>query len=397
MGRISYGGLVAQWKFNNDLTDSVGTLTWTANGGAGFSTDAKEGSHSLSLDGTDDYASVTPTGPLLVPFSTKTVSLWFKANTTSGTQVLFDEGGSTNGLGIRVSNGRLETAAQDNNVTASTGVAFTSTDWTHVAVTLENGQIALYVNGAPMATATGAFTSIRNHTNAAGIGARAGQDAFDNGSTGHYFGGLIDDVRIYDNALSFVEIGQLAGKLWPYAYNPSPADDAIQLQTWATLTWSAGLRSVSHNVYLGDNFEDVNAGTSDTFLGNQTTTSLVAGILGFAYPNGLVPGTTYYWRIDEVNDANPESPWKGDVWSLTIPSQKAYAAAPANGLKFVDPNTTLSWTAGLNAKVRYVYFGDKFDDVNNAAGAAVQSDTTYTPAGPLERGNTDWEKSLRAC
>ena len=124
-GNVS-AALVAHWKFNNDLTDSVGTLTWTANGGVGFSTEAKEGSHSLSLDGTNDYVSVTPTGPLLVLFSTKTVTLWFKANSTSGTQVLFDEGGYNNGLAIRVNNGRLEAAAQDNNVLFTIGTPFTS-------------------------------------------------------------------------------------------------------------------------------------------------------------------------------------------------------------------------------------------------------------------------------
>jgi len=66
--------LVAHWKFNNDATDPVGNLNWTLSGGAGYSTDAKEGSHSLMLDGTDDYAWQSATGPLLVAFSTKTVA-----------------------------------------------------------------------------------------------------------------------------------------------------------------------------------------------------------------------------------------------------------------------------------------------------------------------------------
>ncbi|HUV63700.1 MAG TPA: hypothetical protein VMW24_07365 [Sedimentisphaerales bacterium] len=38
---------------------------------------------------------------------------------------------------------------------------------------------------------------------------------------------------------------------------------------------------------------------------------------GGPYPSGLVAGTTYYWRIDEVNDADPNSPWKGPVWSFS--------------------------------------------------------------------------------
>jgi len=373
--------LVAQWNFDNDLADSAGSLNWTANGGAGFSTDAKEGSHSLILDGVDDYVSVTPTGPLLTQFSTKTVMLWFKANTTDGTQVLFDEGGSSNGLCIRVNDGQLEMAVQNSNVIFTAGMDFDSTDWAHVAVTFDNGEFLLYLYGAEMASVTASFVAVSNHSNTAGIGARASQDAFDNSSTGDYFGGLIDDVRIYDDVLLMPEIGRLAGELWPYTYNPDPNDGAMILDTWITCSWMPGLRSVSHNVYLGDNFDDVNDATheSETFRSNQTTTFYLAGISGFAYPDGLVPGTTYYWRIDEVNDADPNSPWKGDVWSFWIPPLKAYNPGPTDGLEYVDPNVTFSWTGGLNSKLHYVYFGDNYDDVNNAADGLTIMETTYSP------------------
>ncbi|MCU0913478.1 MAG: hypothetical protein MUC88_02810, partial [Planctomycetes bacterium] len=34
-------------------------------------------------------------------------------------------------------------------------------------------------------------------------------------------------------------------------------------------------------------------------------------------PGPLAWNKTYYWRVDEVNDAHPASPWKGRVWSFT--------------------------------------------------------------------------------
>jgi len=34
-------------------------------------------------------------------------------------------------------------------------------------------------------------------------------------------------------------------------------------------------------------------------------------------PGKLLWDTTYYWRVDEVNDVNPDSPWAGPVWSFT--------------------------------------------------------------------------------
>ncbi|MHC4147797.1 MAG: hypothetical protein ACYSUD_23950, partial [Planctomycetota bacterium] len=124
-----------------------------------------------------------------------------------------------------------------------------------------------------------------------------------------------------------------------------------------------------------------------TFRGNQAGTTLLVGFPGFAYPDGLVPGTTYYWRIDEVNDADPNSPWRGDVWSFSIPPRTAYFPDPADDAESVDLNVELSWTAGFGAKLHTVYFGDNFDDVNNAAGGAPQGTNTYTP-GPLEVAKT---------
>jgi hypothetical protein len=110
---------------------------------------------------------------------------------------------------------------------------------------------------------------------------------------------------------------------------------------------------------------------------------LIAGFAGFAYPDGLVPGTTYYWRIDEVNDADPNSPWKGDVWSFSIPPKTAYSPDPADGTEFVDPNATFTWTGGFGAKLHTVYIGNNFDDVSNATGGTPLGSVSFSP-GPLE-------------
>ncbi|UCF15200.1 MAG: hypothetical protein JSW59_17480, partial [Phycisphaerales bacterium] len=175
--------------------------------------------------------------------------------------------------------------------------------------------------------------------------------------------------------------------LW--ATKPSPADSALHGQTWATLTWSPGDKAVSHDVYLGDNFDDVNDddGTGATFRGNQTDELAIVGFVGSPYPDGLVPGTTYYWRIDEVNESEPNSPWRGKVWSFSIPPTNAYKPSPSDGASFVDPEVTLNWAPGLNAKLHMVYFGDSFDDVNNATAGTPSATTSFTP-GTLELDKT---------
>jgi hypothetical protein len=174
--------------------------------------------------------------------------------------------------------------------------------------------------------------------------------------------------------------------------NPYPEDGAYLADTWVTARWTSGDLAASHNVYMGDNFDDVNNGTGETFRGNQPRDNVyfVAGFIGYPYPDGLVPGTTYYWRIDEVNDAEPGSPWKGPVWSFTITPKKAYKPAPGDGVKFVDPDVTLAWTPGLGAKMHYLYFGDNVADVEAGTGDTNKGyivGTTFDP-GTLEREKT---------
>ena len=169
-----------------------------------------------------------------------------------------------------------------------------------------------------------------------------------------------------------------AGEPWLYVSIPKPADGDMLEDTWVNLSWKPGGRAVSHDVYIGDNFDDVNDGAESTFQGNQNLAFIVVGFPGFAYPDGLVPGTTYYWRIDEVNDTEPNSPWKGDVWSFSIPPKTAYFPDPANGAESVAVDVELSWTPGFGSKLHTVYFGDNFDDVNNAAGGLPQGSATYT-------------------
>jgi hypothetical protein len=171
------------------------------------------------------------------------------------------------------------------------------------------------------------------------------------------------------------------------AFSPGPEVGALLTQTWAVLKWQPGVSAASHNVYLGDDRDRVTKATpndTDVFAGSTTDTLMTVGFPGFAYPDGLVPGTTYYWRVDEVNDAVQGSPWKGDIWSFSIAPKTAYDPVPADGAQSVDPGVTLQWTPGYDAKLHTVYLGESFDDVNSASGGAPLGAASYTPASPLE-------------
>ena len=186
---------------------------------------------------------------------------------------------------------------------------------------------------------------------------------------------MFPTIRTAGNYMQIAEIELLTPVFKADA--PVPADDAVHADTWASMSWTAGEAAVSHDVYFSDNYDDVAAGAEAAFRGNQTLPSLIVGFFGFPIPDGLLPGTTYYWRVDEVNPANPDSPWVGDVWSFTVPPKNAWKPYPPDGARFIDPDADLSWTTGWGARLHYVYFGDNFEDVNNATGATAQTTTTF--------------------
>jgi len=265
----------------------------------------------------------------------------------------------------------------------TTGPAVELGEWTHVAGVYSADGMKLYINGE--LEAEGAGTLSPNRQQRVSIGAGATEGAAGN----YYFVGKLDDVRVYDVALSQEHIKTVMDvKPYPFALAPEPADGSVLDETWAALSWVPGELAASHDVYLGESFDDVNAGAEGTFVGNQTRTNLIMGFFGFPYPAGLVPGTTYYWRIDEVNDADPNSPWKGDVWSFFVRPNTTWQPSPPDGMRFVDPNQNLSWRPGVGASLYQVYIGENFDDVNSATGAPMLTEATYDPPDPLELGKT---------
>jgi len=280
-------------------------------------------------------------------------------------------------------NGRVN--ANNTNIGLSTTTLEDNT-WYHIILVFDGQgkageKIKLYINGV--------LESSNDHPgNAVNQGGAPVWIGELDVNRGFAWDGIIDEVRLYNHALSEVEIlSAMEGKPWPYAFGPDPADGALLSDTWVNLSWTPGALAVSHDVYIGDNFDAVSEGAEGTFIGNQTDTFFVIGFPGFPYPDGLVPGTTYYWRIDEVNDTEPNSPWKGDIWSFSIPPKTAYFPDPVEGAESVDVDARLGWTGGFGSKLHTVYLGDNFDDVNNATGGQAQGTTTYTP-GTLKMAKT---------
>ena len=78
---------------------------------------------------------------------------------------------------------------------------------------------------------------------------------------------------------------------------------------------------------------------------------------------------------------------KSNIWSFWVASKKAYRPSPPDGASYVFTDSDLSWRAGLNTALHYVYFGVNADDVNKAIGGPPHIDATYDP-GPLAKNTT---------
>ena len=186
------------------------------------------------------------------------------------------------------------------------------------------------------------------------------------------------------NSMQISEV-ELLGKDQTAA-NPDPFDGAVIRDTWVNLSWLPGDSTYSHDVYFGENFAEVYRGTGGTFRGNQALNHFLIGLHGYPYPDGLVTGTTYYWRIDEV-EADRVTRHRGDIWRFFILSGKAYDPVPGDGEGFIDTDVTLTWEAGRGAQTHTVYFGDNPDAVEDALGGTPQTLSRYYP-GALEFDKT---------
>ncbi len=132
------------------------------------------------------------------------------------------------------------------------------------------------------------------------------------------------------------------------ATDPSPAGGAGNQSINVNLSWTDGIAAVSHDVYFGtDPTPD-----ATEFQGSRTTTIFGPGTLAY--------GTTYYWRIDEIN---PQGTTTGVVWSFTTESPppapgQATNPSPASGAGDQSVYSNLNWTAGTGVvSLHDVYFG----------------------------------------
>ncbi|NQV35875.1 MAG: discoidin domain-containing protein, partial [Phycisphaeraceae bacterium] len=93
------------------------------------------------------------------------------------------------------------------------------------------------------------------------------------------------------------------------ARTPEPASGSADVLPNAVVSWRTGRDAAQHTVYVGTDMDAVADGTAPSATSMTNSLDLSS--------QNLQLGETYYWRVDEVNEAQVPSVWAGPVWSLS--------------------------------------------------------------------------------
>lgn len=204
---------IAWYKFNegsgSSTSDSSGngfTGTWNGTLGSQWTTGVVGSAG--NFNGSNNYVSVSD-GSSLDITGDMSISAWVKPSIIDGTSRVFLEkgdGASARQYGLRLSSGNqwalfIYIGATGYSTADATTVPSTSR-WDHVVGVRSGTNILIYTNGILQHTSTGVSGSTTTSTSILTIG-RSGAGAF------NYYGGGVDDARIYNFALSASQVQYL--------------------------------------------------------------------------------------------------------------------------------------------------------------------------------------------
>jgi hypothetical protein len=213
------GGPVGKWDFNQTsgttITDSsifgndgalTGTASWTTR---------CNGTGVFDFDGSTKYVTVSNAAQLQ-PWGALTIAGWIRGDSWgSGSDVdtIARKGDATpNNYALSIADGKVELLLDDSDTAGVRGNTTLSTGaWYHVAATWDGSTAKIYVNGVLDNTPVSRTAMLGTDTRALYLGGRMGSTDM--------FNGQIQNVAVYNRALSQAEIARLAGMPGKWAFS----------------------------------------------------------------------------------------------------------------------------------------------------------------------------------
>jgi len=322
-GVAARGGLIGHWR----LDEGAGAGTAADSGVLGHD-GVYHGSPNLNaaglagtgMDSSGGYMTADLGGDLPTGAAVRTISLFVKPSESNNRKFI--------GYGDTPAGTAFEFTTEEYN--SQMGVRFrhwggnyhyggiTIGAWNHVGIRVGSGathvgDVEVFIDGVEVAGVISGGSNVELNTAASELHVGTAAVGAESGSP---FNGVIDDVQLYDEALSDEQIewlcnnpGQIISQD-PQAVNPSPADGAWRVTLDAVLSWEAGFVEgfvPAYNVYFG-----TDAGDLPRVSSRQSDKSYD--------PEGdLTEQTRYYWRVDllEPTGRGSFAEHPGELWSFT--------------------------------------------------------------------------------
>jgi hypothetical protein len=357
---------VAAYSFDEGAGTTVGDATGKGHTGTireAVWTAAGRNGKALTFDGVNDWVSVDDATDLRLT-NAMTIEAWVNPTKVDGWRTAIIKERSGDLAYSLYTSGQNRPSIHLVNGSATAGSALALNAWTHLAATYDATTIRLYVNGVQVATQARA-NALSGSAGALRIGG--------NSVWGEWFAGKVDDVRVYDKALTAAQIQtDMAMPVGtPAAPDTTPPSAPGSLATAnglgrVTLTWSAATDDVGVARY------QVHRSASTGFT--PSAANRIATVTsGTTYADtGLAAGTYRYRVIAEDQAGNVGAPS-----AETAGSALADTTAPTISLTAPTPATTVRGAATVSATAA--------DDVGVAGvqfrldGAALGVEDTTAP------------------
>ena len=277
-------GLVAWYKFDGNANDSSGNGNHGTVNGATLTTDRFGNPNSAySFDG-NDWISTANSTSLAGIYNTITVSAWIRPN-VSGSSCILCKGTTSSlrqyGLVVNTTATTGNYCINDGNYYGSYGDIYVNSStppsvgvWQHVTMTYDGSVVKAYLNGTLVGTrsVSGYFPEVSG-------GLLLGKDP--PGSL-EYYSGAMDDVRIYNRALSAVEVAALYGGVVP----PTPSPLAAALNTTSVVTTGGNSNWFAQTSETHDGVSAAKSGS----IGNSQQTWMETTVVGPAE-------VSFWWKV----------------------------------------------------------------------------------------------------
>ncbi len=314
-----------------------------------------------SFNGTNSSVPITYS-TATAPMDNFTLEAWIQptatheidAELTSGTsgtygqRYLFgaDQMGAVNGgMGVSAGTNGISVYEHGDNYMPALAVysgTISSSQWTHIAVVYLDKRPSIYVNGVLVRTG---LRSLRSHVYASHV--------VGGGSYG-YFSGLVDEVAIYDKALTAADI-QL---------HSQQQCSVIATDLQATINWTTFANSTSY----------VDYGLT-TAYGSTIENSALVTNHSVILPN-LTNYSTYHYRVRSVDIVGNETVSGDNTFNIAtcIVAESPFAPTAISAVAG-NAQATISWTAGSGSSSSLIRYGTASGNYTSSIDPAASPQT----------------------